>query len=227
MVNLLKKYNLHKNSKKREFSWKYSSEKQAFYYELAEKEWINIDDRNLMKNFILEKNKEIFGIIEKTWWKKVEGYYFNAVSEIRQKYGLTKYYNLDFLQKIVNFESNKKAFDELGIVYEDLLKLPKNNILQNEDIKKIKVPRIEDLIESQTDKDFWFVIEWIANGIDVSTPWESIGRFGEWFLQSLEKIDIPWSKIIVSTTFPLSFIKAFINLPWLCSISKSSPFFPK
>jgi len=52
---------LEENSKKRSFSGKYISEKQAFYYELANSKWIDTKNRNIMKNFILEKNKEIFG----------------------------------------------------------------------------------------------------------------------------------------------------------------------
>lgn len=193
---------LEENKKDRSFSWNYTSERQAFYYELAKNEWIDINNRDAVKDFIIRKNKEIHDLISKNittnnWETRYN--YLKVVTELRQKYNMPKYFDLDFLHKLVNFESNKEAFKAKWIDYSDFLKLPKNHIVQDKEINSKWIPKIKHLINSQTEADYGFAAEWVSNAIDASVTLESRGKFGEWFLQSLDKINIPWSRILVST----------------------------
>ncbi len=185
-----------KNSSK-----KYTSERQAIIYELAEKQWIEIWNNPDFISFVKKKKKEIDSLLDNIGDEDMlERDYNKAVLEYRDKNELYKEIPLSQLLQIFSIHQNEKAYSRLGINPEKVLKLPSNKILNDKSVNEGRgVIRMDDLESSQSENKYGYSAELLSNAIDASISGGSIWRFGEGFLQVIDKIKQSWSKIIVST----------------------------
>ena len=163
-------------------------------YEQAKKLW-KIREWTTLFMYVKEKRKQLEWILKKSQNGKTEESYnwTKLAFKLRKQELVPKFFPLKTLQKLV------QSVGETGESLEQIFRESKNTSLQNPVVLSSATPRIDDLITSQSDINFSFVIEWISNAIDASSPNKQIGRFWEWFFQSLAEINIPWSDIKIDS----------------------------
>lgn len=181
------------------------SERQAVIYELAESQWIDREDRDVFTVFFMKTKREIDSILTNYTDRSGNIDYAWAVLEFREGLWLHKSIPLRHLLQIFSIHKNEALYKSLWINPDNILTLPPVKVLNNEDIKQRWIIRTEDLEHSQNDNELGYTVELCSNSIDAaikaSDIWwlGGIWRFGEWFLQVLNKISDKDSQVTIST----------------------------
>jgi len=134
-------------------------------------------------DFVKQERDKVVKIVESTPdinKEKID--WLSVAKKLRESWKIDKFFPLSTLQKIVQFAVD----DEIDI--KDVFNFPENKVLQNPQILETAIPETKYLITSQSDNDYWFLVEWVSNAIDAANPWKQIWRFWEGFFQSLSKI---------------------------------------
>jgi len=125
-------------------------------------------------DFVKQERDKVVKIVENTLdINKKEIDWLSVAKNLRKSWDIDKFFPLSTLQKIVQFAVD----DEIEL--KDVFDFPENRILQNSEILQTAIPETKYLITSQSDNDYWFLIEWVSNAIDASNPWKQIWRFWE------------------------------------------------
>lgn len=170
------------------------------FEELASKLWwkTKINETNLA-SLMLENKSKIKDLLskEENLYKSENNntswYLFFA--DFREYLGIPRYMNLDTFNAFS--EVIMTSWENLN--YDDFLKFFKKSKVKSKVSNKYNWPNVSKLINNQWEYIAQWLVELVANAIDASISEKNIGRFGEWFYQSLKFLKWWDSEIIVKT----------------------------
>jgi len=145
--------------------------------------------------FVKQERERIMNIVSPllpTDGSKID--WVDIAKKLREKWDIPKYFPLSTLQKLVQHSADGSIDLE-----SEVFNFPENSLLQNPQVLENAIPKTDHLISSQSDQKYGFVAEWLSNAIDASNSEKQIGRFGEWFFQSLSQLSDGKSEIEISS----------------------------
>lgn len=178
--------------------WFFMSKKQLLFQEIQETIW-NLQSSEELALVFFEKRNQIRDILASH--KEVKNEYQNGnhtnwflfLADYRESLGIPKFMDLDLFNALS--EIIMTSGEEMS--YDDFLKVFKKSYAFSQVGKNYQGPEVGKLIKNQWEYLAQWLVEIVANAIDATLPDSTIGRFWEWFYQSLKFLqDWKWELIV-------------------------------
>lgn len=191
--------------------------KQLFFERTYKNPLLEENKRDFL-DFINTNRQEVRKILNFTEWEKFKKNlgkidWLEFLAENRKNAKMPKFIPIDLFNSFVMY---KESIGEKP-VYNDFMKILPDEELQiiTQDNQNIEWPKTDKDINNQWIKLEQWIIEIVANAIDATIPFKNIGRFGEWFYQSLGYLKDSWKLKVVSKKWKEKpFELQFISKKW-------------